>query len=321
MGAPASGFPKTAVQVKRSAESGNLRKSASRPPEPPRIAARIIRARFCKAQRRRRGQIRRNVNSARVCQPGLEMSTGRPAPARRLALFRSPAWWRAARQRKCPAAERKYQRNQCSPRCADNPPQPARTSAAGFSFSGVHMTELISPKLVRRQYGDLTPHEHWCPGCNAMHQIAVDTPFRNGARWTWDGNAAAPTFSPSVNITLKFAANSGRAAQVCRHFIRSGRIEFCADSSHALAGQTVDLPNIPADELDRLLQRRSSSPLLSTMCGADLSRFAEITLHGCAPGTYRPAGTSCRLVHAGCRRHSAHPPTGGLCPPMPVSPR
>jgi len=35
------------------------------------------------------------------------------------------------------------------------------------------MTEFLSPKLVRRQYGDLTLHEHWCPGCNAMHQIAV----------------------------------------------------------------------------------------------------------------------------------------------------
>ncbi len=112
------------------------------------------------------------------------------------------------------------------------------------------MTEILSPKLVRRQYGDLTLHEHWCPGCNAMHQIAVETAFRNGARWTRDGNAAAPTFSPSVNHTLRFAPNSGRAAQVGHYFIRSGRIEFCGDSSHALAGQTVDLPDIPADELD-----------------------------------------------------------------------
>lgn len=46
------------------------------------------------------------------------------------------------------------------------------------------MTELISPELVRRQYGDLVLHEHWCLGCNAMHQIAVDTPLRNGARRT-----------------------------------------------------------------------------------------------------------------------------------------
>lgn len=78
----------------------------------------------------------------------------------------------------------------------------------------------------------------------------MDTPFRNGARWTWDGNAASPTFSPSVNIALRFAKGSGRPAQVCHYFIRSGRIESCGDSSHALAGQTVDLPNIPADELD-----------------------------------------------------------------------
>ncbi|MBB3264066.1 hypothetical protein FHW79_001681 [Azospirillum sp. OGB3] len=80
------------------------------------------------------------------------------------------------------------------------------------------MTQILSPKLIRRQYGDLALHEQWRPGCNAMHQIAVDTPFWNGARWTWDGNAAAPTFSPSVNITLRFALNSGRAAQICHYF-------------------------------------------------------------------------------------------------------
>ncbi len=35
------------------------------------------------------------------------------------------------------------------------------------------MTEIISPKLIRRQYGELILHEHWCPGCNAIYQIAV----------------------------------------------------------------------------------------------------------------------------------------------------
>ena len=98
--------------------------------------------------------------------------------------------------------------------------------------------EVLSPKLVKRSYGDFTPYEHWCPGCEAMHQIAVDQPFRNGARWSFDGNAGQPTFSPSVNV------GPGTKVQ-CHYFIRAGRIEYCADCHHALAGQTVDLPDIP----------------------------------------------------------------------------
>lgn len=102
---------------------------------------------------------------------------------------------------------------------------------------------VLSPKLVRRCYGNgATLHEHWCPGCEAVHQIAVEQPFRNGARWSWDGDAVAPTFSPSINV------GAGTKLQ-CHYFIRAGRIEFCGDSHHVLAGQTVPLPDMPAEEM------------------------------------------------------------------------
>jgi hypothetical protein len=32
---------------------------------------------------------------------------------------------------------------------------------------------------------------------------------------------------------------------LCHYFIRAGKIEFCGDSPHNLAGQTVDLPDWP----------------------------------------------------------------------------
>jgi hypothetical protein len=102
---------------------------------------------------------------------------------------------------------------------------------------------VLSPKLIRHNYGGLVLHEHWCSGCEAMHQIAVEQPFRNGARWTWDGNADAPTFAPSINV------GPGTPLQ-CHYFIRAGRIEYCGDSHHALASTTVDLPDIPADWID-----------------------------------------------------------------------
>lgn len=75
---------------------------------------------------------------------------------------------------------------------------------------------------------------HWCAGCGWEHLIDVDQPNRNGARWTFDGNVFAPTFSPSINIVGQ-----------CHYFIRGGQIEYCSDSRHALAGQTVPLSTLP----------------------------------------------------------------------------
>lgn len=93
---------------------------------------------------------------------------------------------------------------------------------------------------------------HWCPGCDECHAIHVDTPNSSGARWTFDGNADAPTFSPSINI------RSGRfvdmyyvdeedppESAICHYFLHAGRLEFLGDCTHALAGQTVDLPDFP----------------------------------------------------------------------------
>jgi hypothetical protein len=57
----------------------------------------------------------------------------------------------------------------------------------------------------------------------------------NGHTWEFDGNEQAPTFSPSVHIVGQ-----------CHYFIRAGRIEFCGDSKHHLAGKTVELPDLAA---------------------------------------------------------------------------
>jgi hypothetical protein len=89
---------------------------------------------------------------------------------------------------------------------------------------------------------------HWCPACESFHMIAVEEPLENGARWTFDGKLDAPTFSPSVNIAFtgldratKQVVPKGR----CHYFLRAGQLQFCGDCSHALAGQTVPLPEIP----------------------------------------------------------------------------
>lgn len=103
----------------------------------------------------------------------------------------------------------------------------------------------------------------WCPGCNMAHMVRHgDGP---GPRWTWNGNAETPTFSPSVLLqwdqwvppasTPEILAriNSGEIVQtkeprVCHSFVTDGRIQFLGDCTHHLAGQTVDLPEWPLDD-------------------------------------------------------------------------
>jgi hypothetical protein len=84
---------------------------------------------------------------------------------------------------------------------------------------------------------------HWCPGCDCAHGIWIEQPNpATGARWTWNGDAEKPTVSPSI---LCFTEADGVRRTLCHYFIRNGNIEFCADSPHALKGQTVPLPPFP----------------------------------------------------------------------------
>lgn len=101
---------------------------------------------------------------------------------------------------------------------------------------------------VLRHFGD---HRVlvWCPGCEELHPFVVaneqgQTPT-NGPCWDWDRNEETPTFSPSL---LVLGGRQG-SDHVCHSFLRQGRWEFLGDSTHALAGQTVDLPPLP-DWLD-----------------------------------------------------------------------
>lgn len=106
-------------------------------------------------------------------------------------------------------------------------------------------------KLVRldRNYWPRGGYGHWCPGCNAQHEIDTEAPNSQGAMWKFDGNLESPTFSPSIHIKVNTPDmeqyQPDVASTVCHYFITAGNVVFCGDCTHALAGQTVPLPDIP----------------------------------------------------------------------------
>lgn len=88
----------------------------------------------------------------------------------------------------------------------------------------------------------------WCPGCDGAHQVGIGE--GDGPRWGYNGDPEAPTFTPSVLVQYNGRdagqdRGDGRLAPpaICHSFVTDGKIQFLADSTHALAGQTVDLPD------------------------------------------------------------------------------
>lgn len=95
-----------------------------------------------------------------------------------------------------------------------------------------------------------------CPGCSDMHVVPTSGP----TAWAWNGSRDRPTITPSIDVKSGHHASSwapgdecwcskdyGFACYHCHAIVTDGRIYFCADSSHALANQTVDLPDITTD--------------------------------------------------------------------------
>lgn len=81
-----------------------------------------------------------------------------------------------------------------------------------------------------------------CPGCAQYDEpgsrLRATHTFRDGPDgWTYNGDGDKPTVNPSILLT----SYDGHR---CHSFIREGRIEFLSDCTHALAGHTVELPEI-----------------------------------------------------------------------------
>jgi hypothetical protein len=81
----------------------------------------------------------------------------------------------------------------------------------------------------------------WCPGCDSVHPYRVKRVAGEGPEfpvWTFNGDLEKPTFRASLLCN----ANSPGHIR-CHLFLTDGMIQYCADSEHKLAGQTVECPD------------------------------------------------------------------------------
>ena len=77
-------------------------------------------------------------------------------------------------------------------------------------------------------------HLHHCPGCKENHIIPDG--------WDFNNDMLKPTFSPSIKHDWgNYGPKGNKHRRICHYFIRDGKIEFCSDSTHELAGKTIDL--------------------------------------------------------------------------------
>lgn len=93
----------------------------------------------------------------------------------------------------------------------------------------------------------------FCPACQCGHAVWLQGP----TKWTWNGSFEKPTFAPSLLVTQVVAdppvtpenldqwnQNPWPQTKVekrCHSHVTDGMINYCADSTHALAGKTIPM--------------------------------------------------------------------------------
>ena len=111
----------------------------------------------------------------------------------------------------------------------------------------------VSAKLRKVEGG----YSHWCPGYEESHILPHDG-------WAFNGDLNKPTFSPSFKHggVLRVFENgewtgewkrdgAGQPIErVCHYILTDGILNFCGDSTHALANDKVPLSDLPVELRD-----------------------------------------------------------------------
>ena len=83
----------------------------------------------------------------------------------------------------------------------------------------------------------------WCGGCETHHRYVTKLgEGETGPCWTFDGNEASPTFSPSLLVNGRGRPEDlfpHTTAHRCHLFLRAGMVQYLSDCTHHLAGQTI----------------------------------------------------------------------------------
>ena len=89
-----------------------------------------------------------------------------------------------------------------------------------------------------------------CPACHgSRHQVPVVIvgpgllQAAPGSHvWGWNGSVESPTITPSLRCMGQDPITKAMTVTTCHNIVTDGRIHFCSDSPHSMAGQTVPLP-------------------------------------------------------------------------------
>ena len=85
---------------------------------------------------------------------------------------------------------------------------------------------------------------HWCPGCGHPHHLP------GGRGWTFSGSGdaltAVPSFAHRWDEPAPGKPQKNLTPRVCHYILAAGILHFQPDSTHALVGRSVPVPDWPS---------------------------------------------------------------------------
>lgn len=91
-------------------------------------------------------------------------------------------------------------------------------------------------KLIKRV---VEYYMFYCSGCKYQHTYSV---FEDGSQWKFNGDMGKASFIPS--LLNRIIDQEGNETSRCHLFVTDGQIIYCADCTHELAGQTIELSEL-----------------------------------------------------------------------------
>ncbi|TVZ39400.1 hypothetical protein P886_3804 [Alteromonadaceae bacterium 2753L.S.0a.02] len=108
--------------------------------------------------------------------------------------------------------------------------------------ASLNVQDLIEPLV--NSMGETLGFVAHCPGCDSLHVIWTNS--HDYPKWDFNGDLKKPTFSPSLLLRAPYHGDPKKRR--CHAFIRNGQWLYLADCTHGLAGETVNMLPVEADE-------------------------------------------------------------------------